>query len=139
MGGKGFSKYFQKDTPSGAALEKLRHLKETVVYQELMADVGKACATPVVVGGSKVLPHDADMPQIEQEQGNSSGTELDQETNGHIGHRVSVYWQSLKKWYPGTISQYDAERGEHEIEFDDGDIQPIDITAHIAAKHLKWL
>ena len=86
-----------------------------------------------------MLPHDVDMPQIGQEQGNSSGTELDQETNEHIGHQVSVYWQSLTKWYPCTISQYDAGRGEHEIEFDDGDIQPLDITAHIAAKHLKWL
>lgn len=37
-----------------------------------------------------------------------------------IGHRLAIQWAG-GKWYSGTCTQYDAQKGEHYIWYDDND------------------
>lgn len=39
-----------------------------------------------------------------------------------VGRKVRVFWNKESAWFPGTISSYDAEKNEYEIQYPDGDI-----------------
>ena len=56
-----------------------------------------------------------------------------------IGQRVSVWWKGDRgrPWYDGTIKEHDAIRGEHLIEYDDGDERWHDLTDEAAHGQLR--
>ncbi|CAG9466379.1 unnamed protein product [Pedinophyceae sp. YPF-701] len=40
-----------------------------------------------------------------------------------IGERVSIYYPSERKWFMGVVSDFVAETWQHQIIFDDGDVE----------------
>lgn len=48
-------------------------------------------------------------------------------TREAVGHRVRVWWSADAEWYSGEVASYDTTTGEHLVEYDDGDIQTIDL------------
>lgn len=41
--------------------------------------------------------------------------------DGFLKARVQVFWRQDRKWYDGTVQDYDARTGKHRIWYDDGD------------------
>ena len=51
-----------------------------------------------------------------------------------VDRRIRVQW-SKKKWYSGTIVDYDSETEEHTVEYDDGDVKDYVLRK----KKIEWL
>lgn len=53
--------------------------------------------------------------------GNRHGKEV-------VGLCCKVFWVDDKKWYKGVISQHDASKGKHLVEYEDGDTEWLDLA-----------
>ncbi|CAL8470971.1 g10513 [Coccomyxa elongata] len=53
--------------------------------------------------------------------GNRHGEEV-------VGLCCKVFWVDDKKWYKGVISQHDASKGKHLVEYEDGDTEWLDLA-----------
>ena len=54
-----------------------------------------------------------------------SGTRHGEEV---VGICCKVFWADDKKWYKGVISQHDASKAKHLIEYEDGDTEWLDLA-----------
>ncbi|KAL3529900.1 hypothetical protein ACH5RR_009222 [Cinchona calisaya] len=54
--------------------------------------------------------------------------ELNENDNERIvGKRIKVYWPDSRKWFAGRIKSFDREKGLHKINYDDGDVEELDL------------
>lgn len=60
-------------------------------------------------------------------------------TREAVGHRVRVWWSADAEWYSGEVASYDTTTGEHLVEYDDGDIQTIDLQFDKVCRHATAL
>ena len=45
-----------------------------------------------------------------------------------VGGRIEVYWPMDTKFYSGTISSSNCNNGKHEVKYDDGDVEILEIS-----------
>ena len=45
-----------------------------------------------------------------------------------IGDRIEVYWPMDRKFYSGTISSSNCTSSKHEVMYDDGDVEILDLS-----------
>ena len=48
--------------------------------------------------------------------------------NPKVGMRIQVYWPSMKQFYPGIISSYNDKSDKFTVNYDDGDIEQLDLS-----------
>ena len=53
--------------------------------------------------------------------------------------RVSIYWTGDRKWFTGTIVQFDATTDEHYIKYEDGDQRWEALAEMEDQSQLRWL
>lgn len=46
----------------------------------------------------------------------------------HIGELVSIWWADDQVYYPGRVTRFDTDRGEHFISYDDGETEYLDMA-----------
>ena len=51
--------------------------------------------------------------------------------NPNIGDWIEVFRPEDKKYYPGKVNSFNEESGEHNVEYDDGDVENIVLTTEV--------
>lgn len=81
------------------------------------------------------------MPQLQSSAKPSQKAKCSQEASeqrpeqsgkGHgkeiVGLRCKVFWADDKTWYKGDITQHDASKGKHLVEYEDGETEWLDLS-----------
>ncbi|KAG2674874.1 hypothetical protein I3760_13G158100 [Carya illinoinensis] len=51
----------------------------------------------------------------------------DDDNDRIVGKRVKVYWSGSRKWFTGHIKAFDSDKGLHDILYEDGDCEILDL------------
>ncbi|XP_040992918.1 uncharacterized protein LOC121239693 isoform X1 [Juglans microcarpa x Juglans regia] len=51
----------------------------------------------------------------------------DDDNDRIVGKRVKVYWSGSRKWFTGRIKAFDSDKGLHDILYEDGDCEILDL------------
>ncbi|XP_043810675.1 altered inheritance of mitochondria protein 21 isoform X3 [Manihot esculenta] len=77
-----------------------------------------------------------EMPKVDSKRKHASGNEKASGTREYdaslVGLRVKVWWPKDRTFYEGVISSYDAVKKKHEVAYDDGDTEILNL------KREKW-
>ena len=52
-----------------------------------------------------------------------------------VGRRIKVYWPLDQVWYTGEIKSYDPKSDKHQIQYDDGEEESIELEK----EKIKWI
>ncbi|KAK3262343.1 hypothetical protein CYMTET_28796 [Cymbomonas tetramitiformis] len=58
-----------------------------------------------------------------------------QEEGSLVGRRVRIYWPTEKEWFSGRVMKCNKVTGEHQVKYDDGDKEWLDLEA----EKVQWL
>jgi hypothetical protein len=92
------------------------HLDEEIAVPNLSSQEEVEVGTPTVVTDEEKI----DMDNFEGLM--RFGEEV-------VGQRVQVWWGGDKKWFDGRVLKYDGEKGVHQISYDDGTSEPMNLSA----------
>ena len=72
--------------------------------------------------------------QLNQEVETSENSETEELETTHdlcVGYKIELHWHLEDKCYPGSVSEYSENTGKHRINYDDGEIENLNMKNEI--------